>query len=178
MIEEWRPVVGYEALYSVSCLGRVRSEPRIAKHCSGAPSRRPGKLLKLLPDSRSYFQVGLSRDGKVKICKVAHLVAAAFIGPRPSGLEVCHGDGDSANNSTSNLRYDTPKSNAADRRRHGTHQQGERGSAAKLTQREALEVLTAPGKQKDVAKRFGITQPQVSMIRAGARWSHLKGQPA
>lgn len=173
-MEEWRPVMGYEGLYSVSNTGRVRSEPRIARHHTGAPSRRPGKVLKLLPDGRGYLQVGLSRDGKVRITKVAHMVAAAFIGVRPAGQEVCHNDGDSRNNAAGNLRYGTPLSNAADRRVHGTHAFGEVNSTAKLTEAQALEIRNSPEPQQALADRFGVTQPAISMIKTGARWQHLK----
>jgi hypothetical protein len=51
---------------------------------------------------------------------VHHLVLEAFVGPRPAGHEAAHGDGDKTNNALANLRWATPKENAADRYRHGT----------------------------------------------------------
>lgn len=169
--EEWRPVVGYEGFYSVSDQGNVRSEPRIARHHTGRPSHRAGKRLKQIDDSRGYLQVGLSKDGKVAIRKVSHLVAEAFLGPRQSGMEVCHNDGASKNNCAANLRYDTPKSNQNDRRKHGTMISGEACAFAKLTVSDVHDIRNATEKQKAIAMRFNITQPAVSMIRSGARWS-------
>jgi hypothetical protein len=50
---------------------------------------------------------------------VHSLVAEAFIGPRPIGLEVRHLDGDSTNNAVDNLRYGTHAENMQDRVKHG-----------------------------------------------------------
>ena len=172
MIEEWRSVVGYDGLYSVSNLGGVRSEPRIARHHTGRPSRRHGKLLKQIDDGRGYLQVGLSRDGKASIRKVAHLVAESFIGTRPERMQVCHTDGCPKNNAASNLRYDTPKANHADKWRHGTMLSGERSSFAKLTEADVAAIRGADGTQAAIARKFGVTQPAVSMIKSGARWSN------
>nr|WP_232111245.1 HNH endonuclease signature motif containing protein [Nocardia wallacei] len=60
--------------------------------------------------------------GTVRKLRTAHsLVAEAFIGPRPEGLQVCHNDGDPTNNMLANLRYDTPSENQTDIVRHGKH---------------------------------------------------------
>jgi hypothetical protein len=47
------------------------------------------------------------------------LVAAAFIGPRPDGMEIRHLDGERFNNAAVNLCYGTPSENARDRVNHG-----------------------------------------------------------
>jgi hypothetical protein len=105
--EEWRPVPGYEGLYSVSSHGRVVAETGRLK---GIP--------KTQGSGKNYPSVGLTRQGRSKVWGVHILVAAAFIGPRPKGLLVCHGDGDKMNNHASNLRYDTASGNARDARIH------------------------------------------------------------
>jgi len=51
---------------------------------------------------------------------VHHLVAAAFIGPRPEGSEVCHGPGGFLDNRAVNLRYDTHHENIRDKIADGT----------------------------------------------------------
>ena len=56
MKEVWRPVRGYEGLYEVSDLGRVRSLARIVKHPRG-DQRKPEKLMKLVPDPVYYRSV-------------------------------------------------------------------------------------------------------------------------
>ena len=57
-----------------------------------------------------YLSVNIGRNRYVH-----HLVALAFLGPRPEGAEVCHGPGGSRDNSATNLRYDTIEANRAER---------------------------------------------------------------
>lgn len=52
------------------------------------------------------------------------MVAEAFLGPCPKGLEVCHGDGNPINNRVGNLRYDTHRNNMLDAIQHGTFMGG------------------------------------------------------
>jgi hypothetical protein len=111
--ETWLPVVGYEGLYDVSDLGRVRSLPR---------AKNTGHLL--TPSAcfePPRFQVGLSRDGIVTTKAVHRLVGEAFLGPLPPGLETRHLDGNSLNNAVGNLKYGTHSENMHDQVRHGTH---------------------------------------------------------
>lgn len=99
MIEEWRTIVGYEGLYEVSSLGRVRS---LDRYDSRNHFRR-GRILKLSYDTVGYLIVGLHSNGKAKIYLVHRLVAQAFI-PNPDNLpEVNHIDEDKTNNRVDNL---------------------------------------------------------------------------
>lgn len=65
-----------------------------------------------------YRRVTLYVAGAKVSLYVHRLVLLAFVGPCPAGLEACHGDGNQKNNHLTNLRWDTPKMNAADRIRH------------------------------------------------------------
>ena len=118
--EKWLPVVGHEGIYEVSDLGRVRSLDRV----SARGHRVSGRMLKLVsqakdgPDARQT--VSLHKGGKQRTRLVHHIVLEAFVGPRPEGMEACHWDGDASNNRLANLRWDTHRSNEADKLRHGT----------------------------------------------------------
>lgn len=122
--EEWRPVFGYEGLYEVSDLGRVRSLPREVDNSGLGPGRKytyPGKTLKPSRMKIGYQSVTLSYKGQKKPSYVHRLVCEAFQGPPRDGkTQVCHYDGDRHNNSNSNLRWDSPKGNMQDAKRHGT----------------------------------------------------------
>jgi hypothetical protein len=104
--ERWRPVPGYEGWYEVSDLGRVRSGAR-------------NRALKPYTVKSGHQRVTLSKQNVRRSAHIHRLVLTAFLGPAPTGMEVCHNDGDPANNLLSNLRWDTKKGNAQDRRRHG-----------------------------------------------------------
>lgn len=108
MTEQWRLVPGWPE-YEVSDLGSVRS-------------LRSGRTMRVhaLPHT-GHMNVKLKRSGAVMSNGVHVLVAAAFIGPRPEGMEVCHNNGDPNDNRLANLRYGTPSANHLDRVLHGTH---------------------------------------------------------
>lgn len=79
-------------------------------------------ILNPTPGEYDYPVVGLTGSGRKKETRKVHkLVATAFLGAPPPGLEVCHNDGDEANCAVSNLRYDTRIANEHDKRLHGTH---------------------------------------------------------
>lgn len=100
--EIWKPVPGFEGLYEVSNLGRLKSykqDPR-------------GKILNLTNAKGDYLRVVLQGIGKQrKSTSVHRLVAEAFI-PNESGLpEVNHKDGNRQNNKAENLEWCTTAEN-------------------------------------------------------------------
>jgi hypothetical protein len=121
--ERWLPIPGWEELYEVSDHGRVRSLDRTITYSDGQTKRRKGTNLRVFITDKRRRTVSLSKHGQSQTHLVYRLVALAFLGPCPPGLEVCHGDGNPANNHTGNLRYDTPSNNQLDSVRHGTHRQ-------------------------------------------------------
>ena len=105
MIEEWRPVVGYEGLYEVSSYGKVRSLDRYVKTCYGSYRLHKGKVLSPGKDTDGYLKVCLSCNGKNKMFFVHRLAAQAFL-LNPDNLpEINHKDEDKTNNSVDNLEW-------------------------------------------------------------------------
>lgn len=112
--------MGWEGLYDVSDLGRVKSlERRVRTKGNGTRLLRE-RILKLSVTRDGYAIVKLCRDGRARSMTVHSLVLIAFIGPRPTGLEACHRDGNKVSNALSNLRWDTKKANELDAVRLGT----------------------------------------------------------
>ncbi|MET8378015.1 NUMOD4 motif-containing HNH endonuclease [Streptomyces microflavus] len=109
--EEWRQIAGYEGLYDVSNLGRVRSWSRLKR----------GAALRPLPNQQGYLSVALCSAGRVKYRKIHQLVLEAFVGPRPAGNVGRHLDGNLTNNVAGNLAWGTHSENMADCLKHGTH---------------------------------------------------------
>ena len=97
IIEQWRPIEGYEGLYQVSNLGRVRS--------LGNDKKRKEKILRPLMNNCGYLLVNLSKEGKQKMFSVHRLVAQTFI-PNPEGLpEINHRDENPSNARAENLEW-------------------------------------------------------------------------
>ena len=51
-----------------------------------------------------------------------------------------------------------------------------RGSAhvkSKLTEQQVMEIFRSPERQEELARRFGVTQSNISKIKNGHQWSHL-----
>lgn len=114
--EIWRPIKGYEGLYEVSNLGRVRSLDRWCSHRRGKQLKK-GKILLGGKDYDGYRLVLLYKEGKRKTFKVHRLVAEAFI-PNPNNLpQVNHKDENKLNNSVDNLEWCDAKYNS----NYGTH---------------------------------------------------------
>lgn len=119
MTEEWRPVVGWEGLYEVSNLGRVRSLGRTLPNGRTYPAR----IMKLTTSKRGYVKVALTRDGVGRHFSVHRLVCTAFHGPPAiPGSVVRHLDGDPGRNTPDNLAWGTQVENAQDRIRHGRNE--------------------------------------------------------
>jgi len=166
-MERWRPVVGYEGFYEVSDLGRVRS----VFHGQG---RRIDRVLKFSYDKNGRPSVGLYKvKAEYRRRIVGPLVLMAFVGPRPSGLECCHGDGNQTNNRLSNLRWDTHASNEKDKIKNGTTNRGERNGRARLRSADVVRMksLWAAGwRVCDIASKFNIYPSYVTRILTGWIW--------
>lgn len=118
MIEEWKPIPGYEGSYEVSNQGRVRSLERID---SGGNHRR-GKILSPRKNPyRGHLAVLLYKEDRRASQLVHRLVLEAFIGPCPEGMESCHWNDVSDDNRLVNLRWGTRSDNRKDSVRNGTH---------------------------------------------------------
>lgn len=120
MIEEWKDIPGYEGMYAVSNLGRVKSLPRTTEK----GRKWAGGLMTGSPNKNGHLQVGLYKNKRTKYPSIHSLVMIAFVGPRQSPeIDICHWDGDPANNRLDNLRYDTKTANRLDDIRNGVNKQ-------------------------------------------------------
>jgi hypothetical protein len=128
-VEQWLPVIGFEGLYEVSNIGRVRSIDRVNVNRLGVRRILKGKMLKLSSDGEGYAQVGLLRCGKETKARVHRLVANAFIA-NPEGLPlVDHRDRNRGRNGEGNLRWATYAQNRANSRQTGADLEAAASSA-------------------------------------------------
>lgn len=107
----------------------------------------------------------------------AHRVACELANGLPPSDEydAAHNCGNRACVNGRHLRWATAKENSADRIIHGTHREGEKAGPAKLTNEQAREIQVAAGKQRDIARLYGVTQKVVSLIKRGKTYRAALG---
>ena len=110
--EIWKDITGYEGLYQVSNMGRVRSTNRTITLANGRERTLPSKVLRP-GEQKGYLHVCLSSRGVETSYLVHRLVAASFLGPIPNGMEVDHINEDHKDNRVSNLQFLSRTENAS-----------------------------------------------------------------
>jgi hypothetical protein len=178
MKERWKPIKGLEGFYEVSDRGRVRNIGRWVEVKIGRGTNPDGTFRKWIP-ARVRKDVGSEKGyrivlrGKRSARSVAILVLEAFRGPKLPGQQCCHWDDDPSNNKLSNLRWDFPKGNAADRIRNGGQVRGERQGSAKLTAEQVLSIRSSTEKSGVLGQRYGVSGANIDRIRKRETWRHL-----
>lgn len=147
-MEEWKNIEGYDGLYKVSNLGRVKS--------LGNEKTRKEKILKTGKTKDGYLQVGLHKEGKRKKCYVHRLVAQAFIENPNNFNEVNHIDENKENNISTNLEWCTGKSNC----NHGSRNEKIRVALSKRVKCKETGIIYASTHQAQ--RKTGVSQGNIS----------------
>ena len=109
MKEIWEDIKGYEGLYQVSNLGRIKS----LKYWSNVHNKYYNReiILKQKENRYGYLFVGLYKEHKRKECLIHRLVSEAFIPNLENKKEINHKDGNKKNNCVNNLIWCTRSEN-------------------------------------------------------------------
>lgn len=167
-MEEWKPIRGYEGLYEVSNIGNIRrvgfGRLRTCSRIGPIKTRKTGRA--------GYWYVNLCRDGITKTFLVHIIVAKAFLGDAPFGMEVNHKNGNKDDLSVGNFEYLTHANN----RKHAQEvlglYRGERQALSKLTSDKVQTIrrMAVGHTQQEIATMFGVTQASVSNIINRKTW--------
>lgn len=177
MIEKWKPVKGYEGLYEVSSLGRIKS---LSKRVDSGKCHRSysEKILKPGKDCNGYLRVSLSNFNHLAHThKVHRLVAEAFIDNPEKLPEVNHIDGNKANNSIDNLEWISASDNLKHAYKNGLKSvKGAKNPAAKLTA-EQVVFIKAHFIPRDneygcvaLSKKFNVHRKTISRVVNNISW--------
>lgn len=173
MEEIWKDVKGFEGLYQVSNLGRVRSLDRRKNNQFFC-----GKILSLAKDKDGYCLVTLNDGKRKKTGRVHRLVALAFI-QNPDNLpEINHIDENKENNSADNLEWCSTKYNLTYGSRKGM-MVGTKNNHAKLTEKEVAEIRKIYKKgdlqfgQSALGKKYGVSHIQIANIVNRISWPNV-----
>lgn len=191
----WMPI--YDGYYDVNELGEIRrAKPGIATFV--------GRPVRPIQGPTGYAQVQLHFGDRNRRAYVHHVVAEAFLGPRPPGCVVNHIDGNRLNNALANLEYVTSKENAAHAlrtrgrtrgptkpkaplrgrpcgERHWSHRRPDRVARGEgrslLTDNDVrrMRALRAEGwTYQAIATEFRVCSAQAYRIVKGLQWRHVQ----
>lgn len=166
--ETWKRIKNFSQ-YEISAIGQVRSF-------------HMGYLHLLKPYGKKYLLVRLSNLNAKTFDKLVHiLVLEAFVGPRPTGLEANHKDGNKLNNKLENLEWISRSENAKHAFDLGLRSNlGEDAPNARLKNGEVWlikRLLWFETLRNHVAKMFKISKNTIAAIDDGRIWTHIKFEP-
>lgn len=167
--EIWKDIPGYEGLYQISSLGRVKCLERVY-YCGDKHSRRIQNETILRPTSvKGYVRLSLSNNGRRSSFLVHRLVAESFL-PIPDSLkhlvgtrklQVNHKDENMLNNTVDNLEWCTASYNVNYGKRNekaaNKNRNGKKSKAVICV--ETGEVFPS---QAEIQRIFGISQGEIS----------------
>lgn len=174
-MEIWKDIKGFEGLYQISNLGRVRALDRYVK------DRRSKRLVKghilALRTDKDYLSVSLWKNNTGHRFKVHRLVIEAFV-PNPLNKRCTnHKDGNKKNNCADNLEWNTHSENNSHALLLGLRQsaKGERQGQSKLCNEQVWKIraLADNYNNAEIGRMFGVNACTVSAIVNRKSWKHI-----
>ena len=171
---ERNPATGHITRTTFSADGALKE---LCPHPMRKGGKRTGKILATyvvlkLPAADTNSR----RKCKYRNRNIHQLILETFVGPCPEGLEACHNDGNAENNALDNLRWDTKKSNQADRVAHGTDCRGSKSPNAMIDESIAAQIkrrLADGLSRKMVAAELNVSIHIVADIKRNRAWRHV-----
>ena len=106
--EEWKDILGYEGIYQVSNLGRIKSLTRYVNRSRNGDALVKGRIMKFFTNKNNAFHVELKNEFNIgKSRSVAKIVAETFIKNENNFEYVKHKNGNVSDNRVENLDWFT-----------------------------------------------------------------------
>lgn len=158
-MEVWKNIEGYEGLYQVSNMGRVKSL-----------KQNKERILKQAVTNDGYLRVGLYAGYKRKMFAVHRLVCQAFHENPDNKPEVNHIDEDKTNNNAVNLEWCTRKENV----NHGSRNERTGKAESKLVGQYTLdgELIKIWPSTIEAKRQAGFDCGHISRVANGERKTH------
>lgn len=177
-MENWKDIVGYEGLYQVSDLVRIKSLARTI-----SVNRKYGIITKIVPEiilkpgvGNGYNTVSLWKNGKGKTYKISILAATAFI-PNPKNFPIVnHLDGIKTNDYLSNYEWTDHSGNSLHALSLGLRDtaKGIRVANSKLSDEDVLAIRAITDKSnREIAVIYKVSHSVINLIKSRKTWKHI-----
>lgn len=175
--EVWKDIEGYEGLYMISNLGRVKSLARKINYKDGRRHFTKERILKVGDYKDWYLYVVLKKDTVPTTKKIHRLVAEAFISNPENKPCVNHKNANKKDSSIKNLEWVTFKENSEHAFKAGLIPKGIESFHAKLTEKKVLEIrekyMSGKHTHTSLAKIYKVSSSQIGRIIRKKRWGHI-----
>jgi hypothetical protein len=175
MEEIWKDIQGYEGLYQVSNLGRVKSMEMMLFRGKGY-YKKPIKIRKLTHGKNGYYSVVLMTK---KRFYVHRLVAKAFLQNENNYPCINHIDGNKLNNVVTNLEWANYSQNSKHAIKNGLSKMpstvGEKNSQSKLTNGQVYEIkyVLKGLNHLEISKIYNVKRSTIQAILSNRNWKHI-----
>jgi hypothetical protein len=127
-----------------------------------------------IPDKDGYIRFNIGSKTERKRYQLHRLVFRAFVGGVHSKQVVMHTCDNPSCINPKHLRVGSHDDNMRDMVEKRRHEWGSDHYNSKLTEQQVREIRASDEQHKTLAKRYGVSRPTVTNIRARRIWSHLE----
>lgn len=179
MIEEWKPIGGYENKYHVSNFGNIKFlEKTVICGWNQVKQFYPERVSKGYISHSGYYVVKLCKDGVCIRRQVHQLVMEAFVSNPENKPHINHIDAVKTNNHVSNLEWCTPNENVQHAKMMGLYENNPRGEDIQqhvLNESEVRQIkkIGRSVPQRKIAKMYNVNQSTIFRILIGKTWKHV-----
>ena len=174
--EEWKDITGYDGIYQLSNLCRVKSLKRDIKYKDGRTRIAKECILRqFINNSLGHLCVSLYKKKKKKTYGV-HVIVAIIYVPNPLKLKLVeHLNDNPLDNRPKNLKWSTQKDNIINAFKRGrmNTSKGEHHCKSKFTEQQVLEIRESNMRTCELAKLYNATSTHISKIRLRRSWKHI-----
>lgn len=173
--EVWVPIIGYERLYHISNMGRIKKLASIIERKGGSAMNMQEKILKPSKGKNDYRYRTLSIGGVHTQFLVHRLVGLHFIPNIENKPEVNHLFG-KEDNRASSLEWTTKKENMDHSVKNGLHRHGEGHPRNKLKKDQVNDIINSILSERKLAVIYNVSRSTINCIKSGRSWKDKNKQ--
>ena len=179
--EVWKDIEGFEGVYQVSSIGRIKRLAGISVINGRKYTVKKDRFLKPEKMGKGYLRAQLTATPKQRRVLVHTLVAETFLGiPEESYLQINHKNGIKDDNRVENLEWVTGSENVKHAFETGLNERqvGESNGSSILKEKDVKLILRLSSFNKltheEMSRVFGVSKSTITAIISGRNWGYLK----